>query len=285
MTEQEKRILDIVKEFNNLMRDGIEGPDCTNPSICSGECCSIEIGIPKALALAYITNNLATQEDFLRTDTFSFKLRFDEKTGKCFLFKKEINGCSIHFSGIKPPHCWIYPTGFTSSSQINKSCKKIGGWKIIHPEKTQGAEKLLKEYIKVSKEEAQIELKNIRQRIGNHDKAESRVVLENLKTKLKNISPNRLAGFKDTWSCLELLEAEGYTLQLKKICKKFSPNCAILNENFMECKAICEEISEVIISLLMQYLYDFMLEEGADPSGEYPFYKLFEFIKSKENSS
>ena len=102
----------VVKRFNALMNSAIDGPNCLD--MCHGDCCSIRINVPKILANEFINLGYANKEDFIRSDVFSFKLRFDEKKGKCFLFDKNINGCSVHNSGIKPPQCWIYPTNFSN---------------------------------------------------------------------------------------------------------------------------------------------------------------------------
>ena len=101
---------EVIEKYNSLMSEAIEGPDCTDPKKCKGDCCSIKIDVPKVLAEEYIKRGYASKDDFIRSDVFSFHLRFDENTGKCFLFDKEKNGCSVHNSGIKPPQCWIYPT-------------------------------------------------------------------------------------------------------------------------------------------------------------------------------
>ena len=71
-----KYFWELIKEFNDLMRTAIGGPDCTNPLICQGDCCSIQIDVPKVLAKEYIKRKIAKKEDFIRSDIFSFKLRF-----------------------------------------------------------------------------------------------------------------------------------------------------------------------------------------------------------------
>ena len=75
---------EVVEKFNFLMKSAIEGPDCL--VICNADCCSIKIDVPKILADEYIIRGYATKNDFIRSDVFSFKLRFDEKKGKCFPF-------------------------------------------------------------------------------------------------------------------------------------------------------------------------------------------------------
>ena len=124
---------EVVKRFNSLMKSAIDGPNCLD--VCYGDCCSIRINVPKILANEYIDKGYASKDDFIRSDVFSFKLRFDEEKAKCFLYDKNINGCLVHASGIKPPQCWIYPTKFANPENKEISCKKASGWKIIDFEK------------------------------------------------------------------------------------------------------------------------------------------------------
>jgi len=156
-----ERFWKIVKIYNNLMREAIDGPNCTDLSICHGDCCSIKIDVPKILAEEYIRRGHATTDDFIRSNIFSLHLRFNDKTGKCFLFDKKINGCSVHGSGIKPPQCWIYPTNFSIPKNEEIRCKKVSGWKIVDKEKAEKAELLLKEYITFCENEANDEILKI----------------------------------------------------------------------------------------------------------------------------
>ena len=96
-----KYFWELISKFNNLMKNSIIGPNCIDPNNCHGDCCSIQIDIPKILAKEYINLGKAKKEDFIRSDIYSFKLRFDEKIRKCFLFDSNINGCSVHETGIK----------------------------------------------------------------------------------------------------------------------------------------------------------------------------------------
>ncbi|MFX1279306.1 MAG: YkgJ family cysteine cluster protein [Promethearchaeota archaeon] len=264
---------EVVKEFNLLMKSAIKGPNCLD--ICNGDCCSIKIDVPKLLAQEYIERGYAVKTDFVRSDVFSLKLRFDEKKGKCFLFNKEINGCSVHNSGIKPPQCWIYPTNFSNSENNDLSCKKAGGWKIVDPEKAIDAERLLKYYVFLCKLEARKEQKNVINRINKS------MVNRNLQNLLKKISPSQISGFKDSWDCISLLPAEGISLQLKKLCLYTNPSCElVLYNNFLECKSICAKVTENILFFLQQTLQNYVNKNGADINGEY----LFNDLKLKDFS-
>jgi len=266
----------IIKNFNYLMKSAIKGPDCTDPDKCKGNCCSIKIDIPKVLAEEYIKRNYANREDFIRSDVFSFELRFNEKTGKCFLFDVELNGCKVHNSGIKPPQCWIYPFfNFPNPNRVLISCKKLSGWEIIDHEKTLKAEKLLERYNFLCKLEAKAEIKGVKNRLGCKSKQEENKKVERLKQLLMEIAPSKLGGVIDKWDNFDILLAEGFSLQMKKFCLKYNSSCPLLPNDFLECKSICKDIANRFILFLHQNLIDFIKLNGPDISGEYPLYKLF----------
>ena len=266
---------EVVKKFNFLMKSAINGPNCLD--VCNGDCCSIRIDVPKVLAEVYIKRGFADKKDFIRSNVFSFILRFDEIKGKCFLFDKRIKGCSVHNSGIKPPQCWIYPTNFSNPEQKDISCKKTGGWKIVNTEKAKEAEKLLQYYIFLCELEAKKEVKDIINRLNDIS------CEKNLRNLLKQTPPSRLAGVKDTWDCISILFAQGISLQLKKVCQKFNKKCEyIAHNNFLECPSVCEQISNKLIDFLQQILVNY-IKNNLDSEGEYPLIKLFEYDKNEEN--
>jgi len=260
----------VVKKFNTLMSSAIDGPDCLD--ICHGDCCSIKIDIPKILAEEYIKKGFAKKSDFIRSDVFSFKLRFDEKKAKCFLFDKNINGCLVHTSGIKPPQCWIYPTNFSNPDDKKISCKRANGWKIIDSDKSKEAEELLQYYIFLCKLEAKNEIRNIKKRIS------SSISEKILKKSLKNISPHEISGFRDTWDCISILLADGFSLQLKKYCQSTNIQC-----DFLKCSSVCDKVSTDLINFLQQNLYDYIESPyyGPDTDGEYPIIKLKKIEEEK----
>jgi len=273
----------IVKNFNELMNSAIEGPNCIDPKICKGDCCSIKIDIPKVLAKEYIKRSFARKEDFIRSNVFSFQLRFNESTGKCFLFDKSINGCKVHNSGIKPPQCWIYPTNFSNPENKEISCKKVSGWRIIDLEKTKQAEILLKKHVFLCELEAKKELKKIELRVGKEKSRKSEKKIANLKNALKKIAPSQLGGFQDTWNCFIILSAEGFSLQMKKFCSQNNTSCKYLKSNFLECPSICDKIADDITRFLQNHIYEYVKQEGLDTDGKYPLYRLFEFVNNKKN--
>ncbi|MHA1669489.1 MAG: YkgJ family cysteine cluster protein [Promethearchaeota archaeon] len=264
----------IVKKFNTLMKEAIEGPNCTNPNLCKGDCCSIKIDVPKVLAEEYINKSLATKADFIRSNIFSFHLRFDEKTGKCFFFDKQINGCKVHDSGIKPPQCWIYPTNFSNPRYESISCKKLPGWKIKKPAKALEAEKLFKKYVFLCQLEARKELVNIIKRIGIKDQKESLILIEDLKNKIKSIPPSSIGGFKDGWDHFEILSAEGLSFQMRKFCLQVNAECKYLPNDYFECKHTCNVVALEIIKFLQENLLKFVKSHGLEVDGKYPLYQL-----------
>ncbi|TFG00549.1 MAG: hypothetical protein EU541_01995 [Promethearchaeota archaeon] len=263
---------DIIKKYNKLMKAAIKGPDCIDPAICRGDCCSIHIDVPKILAEKYIEFRYINKREIIRSNIFAFKLALNPQTYKCVLFDKKINGCSVHNSGIKPPQCWIYPTKFSNPNGKEISCKRVSGWKIIDKEKTKKAEKLLEHYKFLCLLEARNELKLIQNRI-------LRAEQESLIKQIQEFKPSELGGFRDGWDVIEPLSAEGISLQLKKFCLKHNPECKYLPESFMECNQICKKIANTLIGFLKENLYNYIKVCGADDCGEYPFFKLFEFTK------
>lgn len=266
----------VIETFNKLMKSAIKGPDCTNPNNCNGACCSIKIDVPKVLAEEYIKRNYATKDDFIRSNVFSFELRFDNKTGKCFLFDKELNGCKVHKSGIKPPQCWIYPTNFSNPKKELISCKKLPGWEITTPLNTLKAEKLLEKYNFLCKVEAKKEIKEIKMRLSNNFLLEN---IEILKQSIKATAPSKLGGIIDKWDGFDILLAEGFSLQMKKFCLKHNKECHYLPNNFIECISICDIIVDQLILYLQLNLPNFIKQEGIDVNGEYPLFKLFKSSK------
>ncbi len=277
--EKNSYFWNVIKTYNKLMEVSIEGPDCTDPEICRGDCCSIQIDVPKVLAKEYIDRGYANKSDFVRSDIFAFKLALNPRDYKCVLFDGNINGCSVHKSGIKPPQCWIYPTRFSNSDGGEIKCKRMGGWKIIDNKKIKQAEKLLEQYKFLCLLEAKKEIQLVGARIEN--RAERRLLRY-----IMEFKPTELGGFQDSWNSIVPLSAEGFTLQLKKFCMRHNPDCNYLPDSFMECERICGKIAQQIIKFLKQNLYKNIVTSGADRDGKYPFFKLFEFtrFKSKEEA-
>jgi len=263
----------ILERFNLLMKGSIEGPNCTDPKKCHGDCCSIKIDVPRVLAEWYIERGFAKETDFIRSNIFSFHLRFDENTGKCFLFDIKQNGCRVHSTGRKPPQCWIYPTGFSTHS--SKECKRLGGWRITNLKNTKEAEELLKQYVFLCQIEALKERNKIKDRLKYSIPPKKSKNSVTLVSYLKSIPPSALGGFKDTWSKIKFLSAEGYSLQMKKFCKRFNPSCELSETDFLNCEHMCDKIVLNLIKYLDTHIKDYIKSNGPEVEGEYPLFKLF----------
>ncbi|MCP4761864.1 MAG: hypothetical protein GY870_08780 [archaeon] len=267
--EKKNNIFKKIGMFNELMSTAISGPNCLDNSICHADCCHIQIDVPKLLAQYYLDNFLASENDFIRGDTFSFKINVTTKNAKCVFFNKEINGCSLHSSGMKPPQCWIYPTGFNNYPSEDKKfdidgtimCKKASGWKVIDEEKCKNAQEILKEYIDFCEKEFQEE--NSDEQIINR--------LGNIANELILFSPKSIAGIKDSWSKFQLLSAEGISLKIKRLCEiqqKKGKNCV-----FLDCNNICSEIAEELSSKLKVDILKYLKENNKKEN--YSFYDLW----------
>lgn len=267
----EKDILEIIRNYNKLMKEGITGPDCTDPNICHGDCCSIFIDVPKILAEEIIRQGLGKEKDFIRGDVFSFQIRIDDNTGKCAFFDKKLNGCKLHSTDLKPPQCWIYPTNFDNFENKNIKCKRADGWGIISPEKVIKAEALLQVYSNWSQTEFVIELKKIKHRL------KFKFNEKTLKERLQEIKPCEFAGFKDSWNYFETLQAEGFSLQMEKYCEKFNPRCPLLPDNYFDCNNICEVVANNIMKFFNSVL-DSYLEKFGSNNGDYPLIKISDFF-------
>lgn len=272
ITVVDDKFWEVVKKYNILMKSAIQGPNCLK--ICNGDCCSIKINVPRVLAEEYIKRGYADKNDFIRNDVFSFQLRFDEIKGKCFLFDKELNGCLVHDSGIKVPQCFIYPTNFSTLEDQDVSCKRANGWKILDPNKTEKAEKLLKYYIFLSQLEAKKEAITMQDRLNNSSCKNNLLIL------LKQTSPSHLAGFRDTWDCITTLSAQGVSLQMKKFCEKYNEKCELIEHNFLDCRNICTKVANGLLEFLQQKLFKYVQKNGPDCDGEYSFLKLTKFDKN-----
>ncbi|MBD3353237.1 MAG: hypothetical protein GF364_17285 [Candidatus Lokiarchaeota archaeon] len=262
-------ILEIVKQFNLLMKSAIQGPSCIDPNICRGDCCHIHIDIPKALAEYYIEQNLAKKSDFIRGSVFSFAIDVKKENAKCVFFDTKLNGCSLHASGMKPPQCWIYPTGFSNEPGEEKQfaengtirCKKSSGWWVIDLEKTKTAQELLKKYQEFSEREFKQEnsLSNIEKR------------LELLKGQLVHYRPSKIAGIKDGWDKFSPLPADGMSLTFKQFCGSKAQD--LNNNHYFDCPHICGPAAERIIEKIKQKIYSYIEMYGAKET--YTFYELF----------
>ncbi|OLS13918.1 MAG: hypothetical protein RBG13Loki_2467 [Promethearchaeota archaeon CR_4] len=233
-------ILKVIQRYNDLMQNNTIGPNCADPTQCRGDCCSILIDVPRALIELYMKEGWLEAGHVRRGGPFAFRLGVADNTAKCIFFDPQINGCRVHFTGFKPPQCWIYPTGFTKGE---KTCKKGYSWDIINEEKARAAEILLEEYKKFGIEDAREEVARLKA-----DWATLRLIVAK---KLKMIPPSHFLGMTWGFEGLQPLDEAGFSLQIKRICKDGLPEC---EKDFMECAVMCERIVDAIVNRYGSYL-------------------------------
>jgi Fe-S-cluster containining protein len=232
--------LDVIQKYNAHMRGNTTGPNCVDPNQCRGDCCSIMIDIPRVLAELYVSQEWLEPGQLRRGGPFAFRLGVSPETAKCVFFDPEVNGCRVHFTGFKPPQCWIYPVGFTSGV---KTCKKGYDWDIIDPEKACVAENLLEDYKEFSLEEARHEVELLEASFAEKDQF--------LRNALVSLPPRKFVGFSWGYSGLEVADAGGNSLQLKSTCEVFVPDCP---RDFIKCPHLCTPLVDTIIGRYAQNL-------------------------------
>ena len=152
---------------------------------------------------------------------------------RCIFYDKQINGCSLHQSGMKPPQCWVYPTGLDPDS-VKTMCKKADGWRIINPHVIQVCKKILEQYIISCKDEAA--------RLNTSDILVSKIP-DCLLALEKELKPSEMAGILLENENFTVLKGEGFNMGLKSICD--SHNCG---QNYFECTKICSSINKMLVS-------------------------------------
>ncbi len=252
-----KKILDLVREFNHLVKDSISGPNCIDPNVCHGDCCFIHIDIPKVLAQHYIDQGWASKEDFKRGSTFSFEINVDLNKLRCVFFSKAINGCSLHLTGMKCPPCWVYPTGLDPDN-VNTSCKKADGWDINNPVGVRKAKYVLNDYVSLCREEAKEE--------NSPDSINQRLLALSIE-KFNTIKPSSIAGIEDSWDNFNILIGEGYNLGVRSFCSEIG--CDL---EYFECPVVCEPVKKKLLKFLSQNLSTFIKSNGF--KSEYIFIEL-----------
>ena len=252
-----EKILELVRDFNTLVKDAISGPNCIDPNVCHGDCCFIHIDVPRALAQFYINQDWASADDFKRGSTFSFEIKVDLEKLRCVFFSKEINGCSLHTTGMKPPQCWVYPTGLDPEKSVSK-CKKADGWAIEDPESIKKAKIKLNEYVSLCRAEAQDENspENIQKRL-------EAIPPESF----DSISPSNIAGVEDTWDKFRVLIGEGYNLGARSFCSEI--DCSF---EYFECPKICQPLKNKLLKFLSETIPKFINSNGF--KSQYTFLEL-----------
>jgi Fe-S-cluster containining protein len=198
------------------------------------------IDIPRVLAELFVTQGWLQPCQLRRGGPFAFRLGVSPETAKCVFFSPQINGCRIHFTGFKPPQCWIYPTGFSAGV---KTCKKGYDWDIVDPQKARAAENLLEDYKAFSLEEVRHEIELLEASFAEEDQF--------LRNALASLPPRKFVGLSWGYSGLEVADAGGNSLQIKSTCEAVVPDCP---RDFMECPHLCSPLVDTIIALYAQNL-------------------------------
>ncbi|MHA1522550.1 MAG: hypothetical protein ACTSRK_20470 [Promethearchaeota archaeon] len=241
------RIIDLLKQFNQVILQTVSGPNCVDPKVCHGDCCFVHLDVPRALVQHYIDSGCATINNFKRGITFAFEPVMDLATLKCPFFDPEINGCGLHFSGVKIPQCWVYPTGL-DPDDINSTCKRAEGWTIVDPSRANAALKILSEYMELCKQEAAYEQRpdQITKRLNA---MESTVFL--------TFKPSQLAGIQDGWDKWGGIVEEGWQLGLRTLCNKIK-----CSHSYFECSRVCDELNSILFQLIGDKVPDFIRAHG-----------------------
>ncbi|HMF32923.1 MAG TPA: hypothetical protein VKK79_15985 [Candidatus Lokiarchaeia archaeon] len=225
--------LDVIREYNALMRDNTTGPNCVDPTQCRGDCCSIMIDIPRVLAELYVEQGWLSPGNLRRGGPFAFRLGVSARTAKCVFFDHDLNGCRAHFTCFKPPQCWIYPTGFDAGV---KTCKKGYEWDIVDPAAAREAEILLEKYKTLSLEEVEGEVPLL--------KASWVKIEQTLRATLGNLPPRKFVGMTWGYTGLGVADAEGISLQARSACLQTVPDCP---QDFIECERMCPAVIEWVL--------------------------------------
>ncbi len=240
-------IVEKIGLFNQSIPAVISGPDCTDPQICKGNCCFIKIDVARSLAEWLISNHWADFDDFNRGAMFAFQIKVNLDACKCVFFDSQINGCSLHKCGYKPPQCWVYPTGL-DPDDCESRCKQTGGWEIKKPQTAIKLNNLLTEIVQLSKEEALAE--------NSPEKIKKR--LDNLEIlDFGNKNPKNFAGLEDSWDNFILWFDSSLNLSLKPFCKQLG-----CKQDFFNCSQICHEVLELVHQYYLQFLPEYIQKEG-----------------------
>jgi len=252
-------ILSLVEKFNSEVREIIEGPNCTDPAICHGDCCFVNLDVPKVLVDHYVQNLWALTSDFERGSHFSFRVKMDLETFRCPFFDSKINGCAVHFTGMKIPQCWVYPTGLDPTDDEPDCCKQACGWKIIDPEKAQQANEILEQFVSASL----LEAKKANSPVQIHH----RLMEGDISNEIVQHSPWEIAGVKDGWDFFTVLLGEGYNLGLRSFCNQI--DCS---KEYFECRQVCPPLRDLALNFLTARLPTFISEHGFKST--YTFFEL-----------
>ncbi|MBN2152817.1 MAG: hypothetical protein JW839_15305 [Candidatus Lokiarchaeota archaeon] len=261
---EEGEALKLIATFNHEMLGNVEGPDCTDRSVCTDNCCSIMIDIPQLLARRYIERAMLGPGDVRRGDVFAWKLNVRQETNRCAFYSPSLHGCRIYVDDLdaRPPQCAVYPAGYTAGAA---ACKAgAGPWLVKDGATGAACESLMgvfKRYCLAERDRLKHDL--VRSIAGA---LEGRFMLL-----LGGVSPSSVSGVKETWDGFEPLPAEGRSFSFKQFC---DPGCGTA---FLECEEACAPACNRLLGFLKRAMPAFIARR--DMKEEYTFMELKEFMR------
>jgi hypothetical protein len=259
-------ILSLISTFNHAMLGNVDGPNCTDRSICKNNCCSIMIDIPHVLARNYIEQGRLGPGDVRRGDVFAWMLNVRSDTNKCAFFSPNIYGCRIYVDDLntRPPQCAVYPAGYTTGAA---RCKAgAGPWLVKDVATGIASERLMGAYKKFCLAERD----NIKKALVTSipEAFEGRFL-----QMLGEVSPCSIVGIKETWFGFEPLLAEGRSFSFKQFC---DPGCV---KAFLDCNRACNSAIDRLLAFIKSTMPAFI--EKRDMKEEYTLIELKEFMQEK----
>ncbi|MEX2726919.1 MAG: hypothetical protein Q6353_006680 [Candidatus Sigynarchaeum springense] len=263
---EERDVFELIAAFNHAMLGNVEGPNCTDRSVCNNNCCSIMIDIPHLLAARYIEQGRLGSNDVRRGDVFAWKLNVNPDTNKCTFFSPSLYGCQIYVDDLdtRPPQCAVYPAGYTTGAE---TCKAgAGPWHVKDKTTGTACERLMavyKRYCIAERDKLKRDL--VKSVTGALEGRFARMLVQE--------KPSCIAGIKETWAGFEPLLAEGRSLSFKQFCE---PCCSI---TFLECERTCAAAMDRLLDFLKRTMPAFIV--ARDMKDEYTFMELKEFMQKE----
>ncbi|MHA1683444.1 MAG: hypothetical protein ACTSUE_21070 [Promethearchaeota archaeon] len=239
-------MLELIGIFNKEMLSNVDGPNCTDATVCDDNCCSIMIDIPDFLARRYIDLHHLNAKQVRRGDAFSWVLNVDEDTSMCCYFNPRINGCQIYLDdlSLRPPQCAVYPAGYTEGSLGCKS--NAGPWVV----KNKDIGNACKELMEIYKNYCLNERKRIEEEFIS---SLSELLDGSFDVDDCDEKPSGIAGVRDTWDGFQILHAEGKSLSFKRFCDELGgigmQGC---KQSYFECDRTCKSAFALFIEFMKE---------------------------------
>ncbi|GAB4321954.1 MAG: hypothetical protein Kow0069_26490 [Promethearchaeota archaeon] len=239
-------LLSLVRLFNRQMRQGVRGPSCVGATRCPDDCCSIHVDVPRPLVAALAaTGELDLERGVVRAGPFGHQLGVDASRVKCVLHDPETGGCRVHFSGLKPPQCFLYPTGF---SRGPKPCKVGRRWTFPDTGLRKAANLTFQRYLALCLEWGDRE----RSRLAAGLQVPGRGETAELQGKVAVLPPRMVAGLRLTSAGLVPLMAEGTSLSVRRFCATTSEGTCGSTGEFLSCRRTCAPVASAVVRFACQ---------------------------------